>query len=187
MGALKDRKGHIYGNYLVLSLSEERKRGLPSWVCKCLNCGSIQVRCTAEFKVDKVTSHCPECFWQVKYRGYKDIPLGYWNRCKDQAEERSIEFDLHIWEAWDQYEWQDRECAFTGLPIVFSRNPNKVEQTASLDRLDSNLGYTPENIRWVHKHVNVMKKDYDMDYFLSLCKLVKEPSGSVFEDTEWNK
>ena len=44
--------------------------------------------------------------------------------------------------------------------------------TASLDRKNSNLDYTKENIQWVHKDVNYMKMSLNEKYFIKLCKLI---------------
>ena len=42
----------------------------------------------------------------------------------------------------------------------------------SLDRIDSNNGYVEGNVQWVHKDVNMMKKDYNQEYFINICKLI---------------
>ena len=44
--------------------------------------------------------------------------------------------------------------------------------TASLDRIDSKLGYELNNIQWVHKDINMMKQAYTNNYFIEHCKLV---------------
>ncbi len=48
------------------------------------------------------------------------------------------------------------------------------ETSASLDRIDSSLGYIEENVQWVHKDVNMMKRIYDNNYFIKMCKLIAE-------------
>lgn len=40
--------------------------------------------------------------------------------------------------------------------------------TASLDRIDGARGYVEGNVWWVHKDVNVMKMDLEVDYFVDL-------------------
>lgn len=42
----------------------------------------------------------------------------------------------------------------------------------SVDRIDSNKGYTKDNIWIVHKDVNLIKQDYDIKYFISMCKAI---------------
>jgi len=41
-----------------------------------------------------------------------------------------------------------------------------------MDRIDNDLGYTKENIQWVHKDVNAMKSNFKEKYFLKICKLI---------------
>jgi phosphoglycerate-specific signal transduction histidine kinase len=48
----------------------------------------------------------------------------------------------------------------------------KNNQTASLDRIDSKLPYTYNNIQWIHKDINRMKNAYRQDYFIQLCGMV---------------
>ena len=35
-------------------------------------------------------------------------------------------------------------------------------------------GYIKDNIQLVHKDVNMIKKEYDQEYFLTLCRLITE-------------
>ena len=47
-----------------------------------------------------------------------------------------------------------------------------MESHASIDRMNNNLGYTKDNIQWIHKDANKMKSDYNNEYFIELCKEV---------------
>lgn len=102
-----------------------------------------------------------------RYRGTSDIPRdvlgrierGCKNRSKDIHSHLSLE-DLQL--AWDR---SGGRCAYTGLPI-------EIKKTASVDRIDSNKDYTPDNIQFVHKDVNRMKQDFTEEYFLSLCTAI---------------
>ena len=51
--------------------------------------------------------------------------------------------------------------------------------TASLDRIDSNLGYVKGNVQWVHKHINVMKNIFNQDMFIFLCNQVTKTNKLV--------
>ena len=46
------------------------------------------------------------------------------------------------------------------------------EQTASIDRIDSTKGYYIDNIQWVHKDVNRMKKDFEENYLFKICEAI---------------
>ncbi len=119
-----------------------------------------------------------------RFGGYKNISLGYWNQIKNNtsvgcstAYRSRINFSITIEYAWDVYVNQGGRCAKTGVPIFFglpgTGSPVHIKQigegTASLDRIDSNKGYEVGNIQWVHKDVNVMKWDFDEQYFLKMC------------------
>ena len=71
--------------------------------------------------------------------------------------------------AWDLFLKQNRQCALTGLPLTIAMHGNG---NASLDRIDSLLGYEEGNVQWVHKHINLMKNALDENYFIKMCSLV---------------
>jgi hypothetical protein len=77
---------------------------------------------------------------------------------------------------WELYLHQDKKCALTGLYIEMKLKDDMAydgyRQIASLDRIDSKLGYCIGNIQWVHKDVNIMKNKFNQDYFLQICKLI---------------
>lgn len=83
---------------------------------------------------------------------------------------------------WQMFLTQDRKCALTGLEITFHgvRGKHGFERTASLDRIDSTMGYFKGNIQWVHKHINHMKNKYDQQYFVYLCELVSKKHSSTY-------
>lgn len=72
---------------------------------------------------------------------------------------------------------QHKRCALTGVEIEFGTAWNKV-CTASLDRIDSNEGYIEGNVQWVHKAINLMKRDMTDAEFLDWCKRVVLHSGT---------
>lgn len=87
------------------------------------------------------------------FKGYKDIPLDYFNNLKRSAKHRrDISFDISPEMIWNQFEKQGFRCALTGLPIRFSPEIN-----ASVDRINSNISYISDNIQLVHKTVNRIK------------------------------
>lgn len=57
-------------------------------------------------------------------------------------------------------------CAISGEPLVFE--PNYV-YSASIDRIDSNLGYVEGNVQWVGSSVNMAKNVLDHEQFVNLC------------------
>jgi hypothetical protein len=73
------------------------------------------------------------------------------------------------------FDKQGGKCALTGWDIVFGGGAKDWrETTASLDRIDSRLGYIEGNVQWVHKDVNIAKHDYPQNYFIELCRAVAD-------------
>jgi hypothetical protein len=110
------------------------------------------------------------------FKGVGDVSSAYFERAKRGARERrNMEFSITIEDTWHQFQKQNGLCALSNLPIVLDRNNTKIgrlKMTASLDRIDSSKGYILGNIQWVHKHINLMKNNFDQDYFIQMCKLV---------------
>lgn len=55
-----------------------------------------------------------------------------------------------------------------------------------MDRIDSNVGYTKENVQWVHKRINIMKQNLQEDEFLYLCKLIVENNIDKIKEVSIN-
>jgi len=71
---------------------------------------------------------------------------------------------------------QKRRCALTGVELCFVSDyrKNKREQTASLDRIDSDKGYVKGNVQWVHKDINKLKQSFSEKRLIKLCQMVCE-------------
>jgi len=107
------------------------------------------------------------------YTGYEDISGQYWSLFKKQANKRGYLIDIDIKFMWELFIKQNKKCALSGLPLKFGlSNGKKHETTASLDRIDSKLDYLKDNVQWVHKDINFMKRSYNQDYFINLCELI---------------
>jgi len=59
-------------------------------------------------------------------------------------------------------------CPLSGRSLTFPQFSGDCSHTASLDRIDSKKGYVRGNVRWVHKVVNVMKKNMEDSRFIKL-------------------
>lgn len=65
-------------------------------------------------------------------------------------------------------------CQITGEPLQFE--PNYVH-TLSIDRKDSNKGYTDSNVQWVGVSANMAKNVLTDQQFLDLCLSVVRHNG----------
>lgn len=89
---------------------------------------------------------------------------------------RDFEIDKYI--LHDQFIAQSGCCNLSGVPLVFGKTrlqQNKGGNTASIDRVDSRLGYLRDNIQWLHKKVNVdLKKDKSDDELIWWARRIAE-------------
>ncbi len=90
------------------------------------------------------------------------------HKYKASAELRGIVWDISFEYLADLLIEQDFKCALTGWDI----QAMGVNSPASLDRIDSNLGYIKNNVQWVYSKVNMMKQHYSQEDFISVCKAV---------------
>ncbi len=153
------------------------------WICVC-ECGDKH-EVTAQNLKSGRTSACRKC--GIKARAKKQIrnikgpiPTTYWNRCIEGAAVRNLPFLISPDEAHEKYLEQKGRCAISGVLIGFRDRGTSHKHTASLDRIDSRLAYTKDNIQWVHVTINLMKNRIPETDFLSWCRLVcayQEVSG----------
>ncbi len=115
--------------------------------------------------------------WNSKKIG--NLDGSHFAQIRQGAKCRNIEFNITQQYIWDLYVEQNGRCAFTGLPIDFRNGWKNNFKTASLDRIDNKLGYNTENVCWVHKTINMMKRNLTNKDFLYYCQLVSNYKGVV--------
>lgn len=107
-----------------------------------------------------------------RFLGFGNIYKTCYESIRDKASKRNLSFNITIEGAWELFLKQDGCCALTGISL---KMPNhKWGGTASLDRINSILGYVLDNVRWVHKNINNIKWEFDDKYLFYMCHLIKE-------------
>lgn len=101
---------------------------------------------------------------------YEKIRCSWFKRYKDSAKRRNMIFNIDIKYVWDLYLKQDKVCALSGKKIGWAAVG--ANHTASIDRIDSKLGYVQDNVQLVHKDINMMKQSFSQNYFLEMCEFV---------------
>lgn len=184
--------GQKFGKWKIIdtNIIPHQKTKESQVKCQC-NCGFEKlVYCLTLVK--KQSTSCFNCGHgnkgenNVNWLGYKEVPGTFISRIISGAKSRKKEIEVKI-NAKDIYDlWikQNKKCALSNVYINFNhinkensdKSYNKYGLTcvASLDRIDSNKGYTKDNIQLVHKDVNMMKKEYDQEYFIKICQLIAE-------------
>lgn len=81
---------------------------------------------------------------------------------------------------WEIFLKQGKKCALTGEILYFSPiQTDRKKSNASLDRIDSSKGYTENNIQWVLKNINLMKRELSDKDFIEICRKVVQYKGSI--------
>ena len=117
---------------------------------------------------------------KYKWKGHEELSGTRWSSYQKGAEIRGLVFEITIEYAWELFLKQERRCALTGVVIDFDMDLGNLCKyghqggTASLDRIDSTKGYTPDNIQWVHKDAIRMKMDLQEEDFFRMVKQIYE-------------
>jgi hypothetical protein len=69
---------------------------------------------------------------------------------------------------------QNGMCAITGWPLTMSLGSGVVSTNASIDRIDSSIGYISGNVQLVCRAANIAKSNLSMEVFISLCRAAAE-------------
>lgn len=161
--------GKIFGKLTVISNIEEGK--YAKFLCKC-ECGNYKEVYGTHLRQLKTQS----CGCLRKVDG---ITGDMWYKIVSSSIKRRIKrskLDFNITKEYvnNLFIEQEGKCKLSGVPITLPKYWNDKTFTASLDRIDSNIGYIEGNVQWVHKDVNIMKNVFPEDLFIHFCKLINE-------------
>lgn len=175
--------GEKFSNLLVINRSGSIKNKM-TWECMC-DCGNLcyvrtsdltsgkQKSCGCikkEVSIKNLKSYRDLGLKPSNFKGYEELSGKYISARKYWALKSGYEFSIDPKFLWDLYIAQNKKCALSGLDISF----NPKSHTASLDRIDSNIGYTKNNVQWTHKDINLMKMNLNEDTFIKYCKLITD-------------
>ena len=128
----------------------QRSDGLHSWCKSCCKEGNKK-------SIEK------------KYSTFEGRITTFLRTCKESAKKRNQEFSLSRKDFLDMWKQQDGLCVYTGLPMELA--PATLF-SVSVERIDNNIGYTPENTVLVTNAVNRMKSNMEGEDFFHFCKCV---------------
>lgn len=169
-GKIKDRTGQKFGKWTIVEYKGNKK-----WLCRC-DCGTESLREITNIAHGQ-SNQCTKCQWKsITIDNYNDpLPEAIWNKMLLQARRREIEFSVTREEGLKLFQDQKGKCALTGLDLLIAKNPRDYRnnlQTASLDRINSNIPYSSGNLQWIHKKINLMKNVLSQEEFINFCTLV---------------
>lgn len=173
--------GRKFGTLTVLS-RDPNKNGCPAWKCKC-ECGTVKSIRGCHLR-NGHTKTCGNTWHRYgkkhhSWKGHEEISQRFFKSIQYNSIARKLEFSISIEYVWNLFLKQSRKCALSGLEIRFGKNNKKIKGTASLDRIDSKMGYVEGNVQWVHADINSMKWDMTQDRFLILCEEVHKHQKTI--------
>ena len=144
----------------------------------CPSCGEEQsyIRKNYAVESEKLGRVCKKCSNSNSetnaHKGYYKgvLRCSFAHKYKTGAEIRGLEFSVSFDDLADLLIDQDFQCALSGEPL----DTMEVSNNASLDRIDSSLGYIEGNVQWVTSQVNMMKQAYSQEEFIKVCNLVAD-------------
>lgn len=197
--------GDKFSKWEIISTDLHRNNNGQIFVlCRC-ECGKEKlVQRSRLFKgLSLMCKSCAPKFYRQglgkgKHKGVGLIPRTFYDKIKRNSimgtrASRQMDFDVTIEQLWELYQRQDGKCALSGIQLKLNEEKVPVRNksystyvTASVDRINSNDGYTINNIQWVHKRVNLMKNAMTDEQFIYLCNLVANHNHGNFEPSRVN-
>ena len=173
----KDITDKKFGRLTARCFSHTENKGSTHrsvWKCEC-ECGQfVKIKLHELTSGDTKSCGCYKSDLNIKrcFKGVGEVTRDCWSSIKRGAASRSIEFNISIEYMWELFEIQNGRCALTGEEVKLSHNRKKIKPTASLDRIDSSIGYVEGNVQWVHKQINLCKHTLNNKEFMDMCAKV---------------
>lgn len=169
--------GEQFGSWTVLEYSHTTPAPAYKKYYKCVcSCGEEAIVQLQSLK-NGASTRCRSCRYtdlsgkgNPNWSGFKDISGSFFGDIREGAAKRNKEFNLVIQDLQEVWEIQNGTCALTGWKLEIGKD-------ASIDRINSDIGYQYDNIQFVHKDVNWMKNDFSQDYFVEVCKAIAKHAG----------
>lgn len=196
MNKVEDLSGERFGRLLVLERKENDKTNHSQWLCKC-DCGKIII--TRGCRLIEGTVKSCGCLKRekhplnIKHNKYKTRVYRIWEGMKQRCynpnfKKRKFYLDKGITVC---NEWKNDFMSFYNWAIN-----NGYEDTLSIDRIDNNKGYYPENCRWatitqqnnnksINKKYEYKNKVYSLKELSNQFKINKDTLNSRLRNG-WN-
>lgn len=145
---------------------------------ECPSCGEEQSYLRKNYAEEsfKLGKLCKKCSNKIpdnnSHKGYYKNVLrkSFAHKYRTNALIRRIDWNVSFDYLAELLIEQDFKCALTGWDI----HAMEVNSPASLDRIDSSIGYVEGNLQWVNSKVNMMKQQYSQEDFIKVCLAVAD-------------
>ena len=116
----------------------------------------------------------------------KEDPFNYYlrlikQRSKKRTNGRIINYELTIDQLKEKWNQQNEICPYTNLKLKLQKFSNKSLSTfddwylfASVDRIDSDKGYTIDNIEFISIAINFMKNKFSKESVVTFLNLISK-------------
>lgn len=147
MSKFKDIVGLTFGNWHVIGIYQKGTNVQTKYLCKCTICNSDHI-VTRNSLVKMVSTKCRSCATAQSKRKWKTNKLrivykGIKQRCYDKKSPSYSRYGGKGITICD--EWLSNPLFFEEWALN-----NGYKDGLSIDRIDSKLGYSPSNCRWVN-------------------------------------
>lgn len=182
---IKNLIGQKFGKWTVIQDAYQKNRR-HLWLCEC-SCLESTRRLIPQFCLLSGRSKSCGCRRRelskensASWKGEGKVSGKAWCSIKSSATAREIPFEISIGDVWELFQKQSGRCALSDIPLDFDTKWDMEDGNASLDRIDSSKGYVLNNLQWVDKRINYMKRTLSNEEFVELCKLVTNKSLTKF-------
>ena len=148
-------------------------------VRQCRTCGKLET----ETAIETRRIECSPCRQQAKekatsatYQTYlKGLYIGAKSKVVNKRRTQNLAFTIEHEDLNDLWVKQEGRCAMSGVFLTHHRDGSGVkEYNASIDRISSIKGYTPDNIQLVTYRINLMKHTLPVDMFYWWVKTIND-------------
>lgn len=156
------------------------------WYCKCSKCGHMSWKKVSELKKGTST-RCKNCGVKLYSTNNEQVEVN----ALIQSKYRQIVCNLALRKKVCNLPFTitpldlqmlyntNNKCALSGISLELDFTKSLQKQNLSVDRIDPNKGYTPDNIQLVDKRINMMKQSLQQDEFIELCCKVADYSRNI--------
>jgi len=115
---------------------------------------------------------------QQRSVGYRPYLTNLISKSKVTSKKRRFtEYEITVDQLVELWESQDGRCAISGVVLTHHNDGTGVKDfNASIDRIDSNLGYVPGNVQLVAYRANMLKQSLSTDMLYWWVKTIYQYS-----------
>lgn len=97
---------------------------------------------------------------------------------RSQAKSRALAFNITLDYLESLWKSQEGKCFYSGR--ILTLETNQID-SLSLERIDSTKGYIAGNVAFISKTINMMKKNYPLSIFITVCRDI----ANHLENEKW--